>query len=97
MITESPFRTPIYTTKVSFPEIVEDFNLVVPVKRHRKKRINKKYLKRYGSKPDSKSYKFGNILVMHPETLRRVQVKLSNAAEKMSHQLEAKMIGGFLK
>ena len=49
--------------------IIEDVRLVKPKRHHRKSRIAKKWLKRYGVRPDKTVYVHDNHTIQaHPET-----------------------------
>lgn len=53
----------------------------VQARTHRKKRINKKWLKRYGYKnvPSKKVFVFGNVIACHPSTARLLEAAIQNA------------------
>lgn len=61
-------------------KIVEDKSMVdkIQCKKHRKKRINKKWIKRYGFtyKPKKNVLKFGDMIVGHPETIKLIKDKI---------------------
>lgn len=66
---------PLSTYLHSAPEILEVPNMVVQKKRHRSKRINKKWKKRYGYIVDSRvlSLNDGKTLIMHPSTAKALR------------------------
>jgi len=57
--------------------IVESIGMVIKTqkRKHHKKRINKKWLKKYGynSKPNPDVFLTNNSIVGHPETIRKLQ------------------------
>lgn len=66
---------PISTHLNSTPNILESPDMVVQKKRHRSKRINKKWKKRYGHIVDSRilSPDDGKTLIMHPSTAKALR------------------------
>lgn len=52
----------------------------VPKRKHKKKRIQKKWIKRYGYKtiPDPKLYVYDGKIIAHPDTVERVVKILKN-------------------
>lgn len=65
-------------------QLIENVHMVdtVPARTHRKKRINKKWRKRYGCKsiPKKCIYKVGNVIYGHPVTIRNLQAKLRESS-----------------
>ena len=51
-----------------------------PARHHKKKRIQKKWLKKYGYKkiitPKDKIYTFGNKIIAHPEIIKLIKEQL---------------------
>lgn len=62
--------------------VIENSHLTdkVQSKRHHKKRINKKWLKRYGYKyvPSKKIFFFNNQFIMHPTLIKQLKNKIKN-------------------
>jgi ribosomal protein L32E len=61
-------------------QVIENVHMThtVPVRTHRKKRINKKWRKRYGFKstPSKQIIRAGNVIYGHPITIRTLKAKL---------------------
>lgn len=66
-----------------------------PARRHRKKRIAKKWLKRYGRRtiPDANVYLFGGNVMMHPAIYKKLAdaVGEEEAAEGLRNLAKAKV------
>ena len=68
------------------PKIIESplcLEIVGPKRRHRKKRIQKKYNKMYGFNYTSTAYhdKVNNVIFMHPEYKAKIEESIKKQAE----------------
>lgn len=70
----------IAVNHLSGMRLIEDKNLVNKHqnRKHRKKRINKKWAKKYGFTvtPKQEIYKIGNTIICHPTVARKIQESL---------------------
>lgn len=57
--------------------------IIIQVRTHPRRRINKKWRKKYGYRAisDGKVYRIGNLLYAHPDTIKRLGKKWRNKHE----------------
>jgi len=76
--------------------IIHNVNMVITTqkRKHHKKRINKKWLKKYGynSKPNPDVFLTNNSIIGHPETIRKLQQLINKKGGVNDSDKESKWI-----